>query len=245
MGLIGGVGLGIGYITPVSTLIKWFPDRRGMVTGMTIMGIGGGAIIGSPLADMLIKHFHAANPGSVGVWKTLTVMGLGYLLFMLGGAFGYRVPPAGWAPEGWATPTAKNAMIASGHVHLRDAHKTFQFWMLWLVLALNVSAGIGVLALASPMLQEIFGGALIGQPGVALGSFDAGQKAGVAAVAAGFVGLLSLFNIAGRFFWASMSDKLGRKLTYAIFFVLGRGSMRRRHGPPISAAGRCSSPSSA
>jgi MFS family permease len=221
MGLIGGVGLGIGYITPVSTLIKWFPDRRGMATGMAIMGFGGGAMIGSPLADLLIKHFHAANPGSVGVWETLTVMGLGYVLFMLGGAFGYRVPPAGWAPDGWTTPTAKNAMIASGHVHLRDAHKTFQFWMLWLVLALNVSAGIGVLALASPMLQEIFGGALIGQPGVALGSLDAGQKAGVAAVAAGFVGLLSLFNIAGRFFWASMSDKLGRNLTYAIFFVLG------------------------
>lgn len=221
MGLIGGVGLGIGYITPVSTLIKWFPDRRGMATGLAIMGFGGGAMIGSPLADMLIKHFHAANPASVGVWETLAVMGVGYLLFMLGGAFGYRVPPAGWRPEGWTAPATKSGMIASGHVHLRDAHKTFQFWMLWLVLCLNVSAGIGVLALASPMLQEIFGGALIGQPGVALGQLDAGAKGQVAAIAAGFVGLLSLFNIMGRIFWASMSDRLGRKLTYSIFFLLG------------------------
>ena len=221
MGLIGGVGLGIGYITPVSTLIKWFPDRRGMATGLAIMGFGGGAMIGSPLADLLIKHFHGANPASVGVWETLAVMGLGYVVFMLGGALGYRVPPKDWAPEGWTPPASKTGMIASGHVHLDDAHKTPQFWLLWLVLGLNVSAGIGVLALASPMLQEIFGGALIGQPGVALGQLDAGAKGQVAAIAAGFVGILSLFNIVGRIFWASMSDKLGRKLTYAIFFLLG------------------------
>ncbi|UMY19849.1 OFA family MFS transporter [Methylobacterium organophilum] len=219
MGLIGGIGLGLGYISPVSTLIKWFPDRRGMATGMAIMGFGGGAMIGSPLADTLIKTFR--SPESAGVWQTLVVMGIGYLLFMLGGAFGYRVPPAGWAPEGWTPPAAKNAMIASGHVHLRDAHKTPQFWLLWLVLCLNVSAGIGVLALASPMLQEIFGGKLINLPEVGFGQLDAGQKTQVAAIAAGFVGLLSLFNILGRFFWASMSDKLGRKLTYAIFFGLG------------------------
>ncbi|MBE7248806.1 MAG: MFS transporter, partial [Actinomycetospora chiangmaiensis] len=204
MGLIGGVGLGLGYISPVSTLIKWFPDRRGMATGMAIMGFGGGAMIGSPLADSLIKGFRTAD--SAGVWQTLAVMGVGYILFMLGGAFGYRVPPAGWRPDGWTSPTAKNAMIASGHVHLRDAHKTFQFWMIWLVLFLNVSAGIGVLALASPMLQEIFGGELIGLPGTGFSALDAGQKAQVAAIAAGFVGLLSLFNILGRFFWASMSD---------------------------------------
>ncbi len=162
MGLIGGIGLGLGYISPVSTLIKWFPDRRGMATGMAIMGFGGGAMIGSPLADTLIKSFRTAD--SAGVWQTLAVMGVGYILFMLGGAFGYRVPPAGWRPDGWTAPASKNAMIASGHVHLRDAHKTFQFWMIWLVLFLNVSAGIGVLALASPMLQEIFGGELIGLP---------------------------------------------------------------------------------
>jgi len=219
MGLIGGVGLGLGYISPVSTLIKWFPDRRGMATGMAIMGFGGGAMIGSPLADGMIKTFR--GPDSVGVWQTLAVMGVGYLIFMLGGAFGYRVPPAGWRPDGWTTPSAKSAMIASGHVHLRDAHKTFQFWMIWLVLFLNVSAGIGVLALASPMLQEIFGGELIGLPGTGFSALDAGQKAQVAAIAAGFVGLLSLFNILGRFFWASMSDRIGRKGTYAIFFALG------------------------
>jgi MFS family permease len=219
MGLIGGIGLGLGYISPVSTLIKWFPDRRGMATGMAIMGFGGGAMIGSPLADGLIKTFRSAE--SVGVWQTLAVMGLGYIVFMLGGAFGYRVPPPGWRPDGWTPPASKNAMIASGHVHLRDAHKTFQFWMIWLVLCLNVSAGIGVLALASPMLQEIFGGALIGLPGTGFTALDAGQKAQVAAIAAGFVGLLSLFNILGRFFWASMSDRIGRKLTYAIFFALG------------------------
>ena len=219
VGFIGGIGLGIGYISPVSTLIKWFPDRRGMATGMAIMGFGGGAMIGSPLADSLIKSFRTAD--SAGVWQTLAVMGVGYILFMLGGAFGYRVPPAGWRPDGWTAPAAKNAMIASGHVHLRDAHKTFQFWMIWLVLFLNVSAGIGVLALASPMLQEIFGGELIGLPGTGFSALDAGQKAQVAAIAAGFVGLLSLFNILGRFFWASMSDRIGRKVTYAIFFALG------------------------
>jgi len=220
MGLIGGIGLGLGYISPVSTLIKWFPDRRGMATGMAIMGFGGGAMIGSPLADLLIKTFR--TPDTAGVWQTLAVMGVGYLLFMMAGAFGYRVPPAGWKPEGWTPPAAStNAMIAAGHVHLRDAHKTFQFWMIWLVLCLNVSAGIGVLALASPMLQEIFGGALIGQPGTALAALDGGQKAQVAAIAAGFVGLLSLFNILGRFFWASLSDRIGRKVTYATFFLLG------------------------
>ncbi|CAO4176327.1 OFA family MFS transporter [Methylorubrum populi] len=219
MGLIGGIGLGLGYISPVSTLIKWFPDRRGMATGMAIMGFGGGAMIGSPLADTLIKTFRTAD--TAGVWQALAVMGAGYLVFMISGALGYRVPPAGWQPEGWTPPAAKNAMIASGHVHLDQAHKTPQFWLLWLVLCLNVSAGIGVLALASPMLQEIFGGQLIGQPGLSFGQLDAAQKGQVAAIAAGFVGLLSLFNILGRFFWASMSDRIGRKTTYVIFFGVG------------------------
>ena len=219
LGLIGGIGLGLGYISPVSTLIKWFPDRRGMATGMAIMGFGGGAMIGSPLADILIKGFRTAD--TAGVWQTLAVMGVGYLVFMTAGSFGYRVPPTGWRPDGWTPPAATNAMIAAGNVHLEDAHKTFAFWMIWLVLCLNVSAGIGVLALASPMLQEIFGGALIGQPGVGFSALDGGQKAQVAAIAAGFVGLLSLFNIIGRFFWASMSDRVGRKATYATFFALG------------------------
>ncbi|PVE55417.1 OFA family MFS transporter [Rhizobium rhizogenes] len=218
-GVIGGVGLGLGYISPVSTLIKWFPDRRGMATGMAIMGFGGGAMIGAPLANLLMGYFKTDT--TVGVWQTFVVMALIYFIFMMAGAFGYRIPPAGWRPEGWTPPAAKSAMITTRHVHLRDAHKTKQFWLIWAVLCLNVSAGIGVIGMASPMLQEIFAGSLIGQPGVAFADLDAAQKAQIAAIAAGFTGLLSLFNIGGRFFWASMSDKIGRKNTYFCFFILG------------------------
>ena len=218
-GVIGGIGLGLGYISPVSTLIKWFPDRRGMATGMAIMGFGGGALIGAPLADMLMNHFR--GPGTVGVWQCFLVLAALYAVFMLAGTFGYRVPPANWAPEGWTASTARRGMVTRRNVHLRDAHRTPQFWLIWAVLCLNVSAGIGVLGLASPMLQEIFAGSLIGHPEVRFGTLDASQKVAVATIAAGFVGLLSLFNIGGRFFWASISDKIGRKLTYATFFVLG------------------------
>ncbi|MES5045871.1 OFA family MFS transporter [Rhizobium nepotum] len=218
-GVIGGVGLGLGYISPVSTLIKWFPDRRGMATGMAIMGFGGGAMIGAPLANLLMNTFKTEI--SVGVWQTFVVMALIYFVFMMAGAFGYRIPPAGWRPEGWTAPAAKSAMITNRHVHLRDAHKTKQFWLIWAVLCLNVSAGIGVIGMASPMLQEIFAGSLIGLPGVGFAELDVGQKGQIAAIAAGFTGLLSLFNIGGRFFWASMSDKIGRKNTYFCFFVLG------------------------
>ena len=219
-GVIGGIGLGLGYISPVSTLIKWFPDRRGMATGMAIMGFGGGALIGAPLANNLMTHF--ASPDSVGVWQTFVVMGVIYFVFMMGGALGYRVPPAGWQPEGWTQPSASKGMITSRDVDLKDAHRTPQFWMVWVVLCFNVSAGIGgVIGLASPILQEIFAGKLIGAPDVGFLQLDAGQKAAVAAIAAGFAGLLSLFNIVGRFFWASISDTIGRKLTYATFFVLG------------------------
>ncbi|EKF19577.1 OFA family MFS transporter [Nitratireductor pacificus] len=219
-GVIGGIGLGLGYISPVSTLIKWFPDRRGMATGMAIMGFGGGAMIGAPLADMLMNMFKTAD--SVGVWQTFLVMAAIYFVFMMGGAFGYRIPPAGWRPQGW-TPPAKSAksMITARHVHLRDAHKTKQFWLIWAVLTLNVSAGIGVIGMASPMLQEIFGGRLIGLPELTFGQLDASQKTAIAAIAAGFAGLLSLFNIGGRFFWASLSDKIGRKNTYYAFFLIG------------------------
>ena len=140
-GVIGGVGLGLGYISPVSTLIKWFPDRRGMATGMAIMGFGGGAMIGAPLANLLMNSFKTET--SVGVWQTFVVMALIYFVFMMAGAFGYRIPPAGWRPEGWTAPAAKSAMITTRHVHLRDAHKTKQFWLIWAVLCLNVSAGIG------------------------------------------------------------------------------------------------------
>ncbi|OYX33789.1 MAG: MFS transporter [Caulobacterales bacterium 32-69-10] len=218
-GVLGGIGLGLGYISPVSTLVKWFPDRRGMATGMAIMGFGGGAMIGSPLANLLMGHFRTAQ--SVGVWQTFVVLALVYFAFMMAGAFGYRVPPEGWAPAGW-TPSAKaRSLVSTGAVHLRNAHKTPQFWLIWGVLCLNVSAGIGVLALASPMLQEIFGGRLIGRPDLAFTALDPDQLKAIAAIAAGFTGLLSLFNIAGRFFWASLSDKIGRKVTYFCFFGLG------------------------
>jgi MFS family permease len=221
-GVLGGIGLGLGYISPVSTLIKWFPDRRGMATGMAIMGFGGGAMIGAPLAQMLMAHF--ANAGSPGVWQTFALMGGIYFVFMIGGAFGYRVPATGWQPPGW-TPPAENlkAMITHGQVHLKDVHRTAAFWCIWVVLCMNVSAGIGVLSMASPMLQEIFGGSLIGQNGTALAALNAQQRGAVAAIAAGFTGLLSLFNIGGRFFWASLSDHIGRKATYVVFFVLGIG----------------------
>jgi MFS family permease len=218
-GVIGGIGLGLGYISPVSTLVKWFPDRRGMATGMAIMGFGGGAMIGSPLANILMNYFK--TPSSVGVWQTFVTMAAIYFLFMMAGAFGYRVPPAGWRPEGWTPPSTSNSMITSGNVHLKDAHKTPQFWLIWWVLCLNVSAGIGVIGMASPMLQEVFGGSLLGKPDLGFAALDADQKKLIATIAAGFVGLLSLFNIGGRFFWASLSDKLGRKLTYFTFFGLG------------------------
>ncbi len=218
-GVIGGVGLGLGYISPVSTLIKWFPDRRGMATGMAIMGFGGGAMIGAPLANLLMNAFK--TDVTAGVWQTFLVMAAIYFCFMMGGAFGYRIPPAGWRPEGWTPPASKSTMITTKHVHLRDAHKTTQFWLIWLVLCLNVSAGIGVIGMASPMLQEIFGGRLIGQPDLTFSQLGTDQKAAIAAIAAGFTGLLSLFNIGGRFFWASLSDKIGRKNTYYTFFVLG------------------------
>lgn len=220
-GIIGGIGLGLGYISPVSTLIKWFPDRRGMATGMAIMGFGGGAMIGSPLATNLMNYFKTdVDPG---VWQAFLALAAIYLVFMMIGAFNYRLPPSGWKPEGWTAPTAANAMITSNHVHLDNAHKTPQFWLLWIMLTMNVSAGIGIIGAASPMLQETFGGALINQP--ELGYFDVKKDvalvAAAGAVGAGFVGLISLMNIFGRIAWASSSDKLGRKPTYFIFFVLG------------------------
>ena len=219
-GVIGGIGLGLGYISPVSTLIKWFPDRRGMATGMAIMGFGGGAMIGSPLAADLMKHF--ATPTSVGVSETLVVMALVYFVFMIAGAFGYRVPVTGWKPEGWAPPAdqGSNTMITQRHVHASTVWRIPQFWLLWMVLCMNVSAGIGVIGMASPMLQEVFGGSLI-DVSAKFGDLDKTQLADIATVAAGFTALLSLFNIGGRFFWASQSDKLGRKTTYVVFFVLG------------------------
>jgi MFS family permease len=217
-GVIGGCGLGLGYISPVSTLIKWFPDRRGMATGMAIMGFGGGAMIGAPLADILMKHF--ATPTDVGVAKTFIAMGLIYFVAMMCGAFGYRLPPPGWRPLGWTPPALQGAMITSRNVHVSQAWRTPQFWLLWMVLCMNVSAGIGVIGIASPMIQEIFGGRLIGVPG-SLNELTQTQKAQLATICAGFAALLSLFNIGGRIGWASLSDYIGRKRTYFIFFALG------------------------
>jgi MFS family permease len=217
-GAIGGIGLGLGYISPVSTLIKWFPDRRGMATGMAIMGFGGGALIGAPLANQLINYFR--TPTDVGVWPTFLTMAAIYAVFMVAGSLGYRVPPDGWRPAGFTAVTTRK-LISPHNVALNDAHRTPQFWLIWLVLCLNVTAGIGVISVASPMLQEIFGGSLIGTAGMKLAELNDEQRRAVAAVAAGFTGLISLFNIGGRFFWASISDRIGRKLTYATFFVLG------------------------
>jgi MFS family permease len=199
-GVLGGIGLGLGYISPVSTLIKWFPDRPGMATGLAIMGFGGGAMIASPLATMLMNRFK--TPTSEGVAQTLVTMGLIYFAFMMFGVFTVRVSPPGWAPAGH-TPKKEATMVTTGNVLVNEAIRTPQFWLLWVVLCMNVTAGIGVLSVASPMIQEMF-------PGII-----------TATAAAGFVGLLSLANMGGRFFWSSLSDYLGRKRTYAIFFLLG------------------------
>jgi MFS family permease len=217
--VVCGIGQGLGYITPVSTLIKWFPDRRGMATGFAIMGYGGGAMIGAPLAVWLMAHF--ASNGIPGVWQTLIVMGVIYFVFMSAGALGFRVPPAGWQPMGWTPPTAEaaKAMITRRNVHLEQSWKTPQFWLIWGVLCLNVTAGIAVISMASPMLQDVFGAKLVGAGSAA--ALTAAQKAAIVAAAAGLVGLISLFNALGRIFWASLSDKIGRKNMYYTIFVLG------------------------
>ena len=215
--IVGGIGQGLGYITPVSTLIKWFPDRRGMATGMAIMGYGGGAMVGAPLAVWLMKYFGETTSHSAG--PALIAMGLIYFVAMSLGAFGFRVVPNGWRPAGWTPPTDKaHAMITRGHVHLNVAWKTPQFWLLWSVLFLNVTAGIGVISMASPMFQDVFGAKLLGGAG---GEPNAAQKAAIVAAAAGLVGLISMFNSLGRLGWASLSDKIGRKNTYCVFFILG------------------------
>ncbi|HUY03044.1 MAG TPA: OFA family MFS transporter [Rhodocyclaceae bacterium] len=200
-GVIGGIGLGLGYVSPVSTLIKWFPDRRGMATGMAIMGFGGGAMIGAPMSVYLMNYFKSAT--SVGVAETFVVMGIVYFISMTIGSLAIRVPAEGWKPEGWTAPAADNKLITNKHVHIDQAMKTSQFYLIWLVLCLNVTAGIGVLGQASVMIQEMFKGSV------------------TPATAAGFVGLMSLFNMGGRFVWSSASDYIGRKNTYYVFFVLG------------------------
>jgi MFS family permease len=201
-GVLGGIGLGLGYISPVTTLIRWFPDRPGMATGMAIMGFGGGAMIASPLSTLLMAHFKSAT--APGVTSTFVTLGMLYFCFMMIGVFTIRVPRPEWRPQMWLTADHPAAFAAPpGNVTAKRAIRTPQFWLLWAVLCLNVTAGIGVLGQASPMIQEMFPGSI------------------TPAAAAGFVGLLSLANMVGRFFWSSLSDYIGRKGVYATFFLLG------------------------
>jgi len=261
-GVIGGCGLGLGYVSPVSTLIRWFPDRRGMAAGMAIMGFGGGAIIGAPAKEYLLKLFYRApeylgrldglelvteggvryanvagqlrevvvvganeieqmivagppgvylaGTGTVGVAQTFFTLGLIYFFVMVAAAFSYRLPAPGWKPSGWTPPDAsrrEKKMITAGNVDIDEALKTPQFYQLWIVLCFNVTAGIGVLGVAKTMMSEIFGTTL---PSMVDGAF-----------AATYVMMISVFNMIGRFFWASTSDYLGRRNTYWVFFALG------------------------
>lgn len=201
-GLVGGIGLGLGYIAPVSTLVKWFPDRPGMATGMAIMGFGGGALIGSPLAQELMKHFSATGTAGAGTGPTLLTMAALYAFFMIAGAVIVRVPAPDWHPQGWTPkPQTTGGMVTTASVAADTAWKTPQFWLLWTVLCMNVSAGIGILGRAADMCQDMFGVS--------------------AAIGAGFTGLLSIFNMGGRFIWSSTSDLTGRKAVYCIYFILG------------------------
>ena len=202
-GVVGGVGLGLGYISPVSTLIKWFPDRPGLATGLAIMGFGGGAMIGGPLGNLLMAHYAAAHQPAVPfAWLTMGVL---YFVFMMYGVFTIRVPRESWKPAGWTQPASKSALISAHSVDVTHAWRTPQFWLLWVVLFTNVTAGIGILEQAAPMIQDFFKGHI------------------GATAAVGFVGILSLLNMGGRFFWAAVSDYIGRKTTYFIFFTVGAG----------------------
>jgi MFS family permease len=215
-GVIGGIGLGIGYISPVSTLIKWFPDRPGLATGMAIMGFGGGALVASPLSRQLMSWYDPAydpaTPGSVpsgaAVAALFFTFAAVYLVFMMFGAFIVRVPAEGWRPAGWDPASVKRkSLVTTESVSAANAVKTPQFWLLWVVLFCNVTAGIGILEQAAPMIQDFF---------------RTGDTSTVAATAAaGFVGVLSLFNMAGRFVWSSTSDYIGRKPIYMVYLGVG------------------------
>ncbi|MBG6215910.1 MFS family permease [Arthrobacter sp. CAN_A6] len=214
-GVIGGIGLGIGYISPVSTLIKWFPDRPGLATGMAIMGFGGGALIASPLSTQLLR-FYDPNSSAEGwvasgdsVAKLFLTLAAVYLVYMLFGAFTIKVPAADWKPEGFDPSTLKSKpLVTSDNVSAKNAIKTKQFWLVWIVLFCNVTAGIGILEQASPMIQDFFRGA-------------DGSTAVTVAVAGGFVGLLSIANMGGRFVWSSTSDIIGRKRIYMVYLGVG------------------------
>ena len=211
-GVIGGIGLGIGYISPVSTLIKWFPDRPGLATGMAIMGFGGGAMIASPLSRNLLDLYDPVMEGGVAsgdaVGKLFLTLGIGYLVVMLFGAWLVRVPAPGWRPAGFDPSTVKSkALVTTESVSANNALKTPQFWLLWIVLFCNVTAGIGILEQAAPMIQDFFR--------------EGGSSTVAASAAAGFVGFLSLCNMAGRFVWSSTSDIIGRKNIYIVYLGLG------------------------
>ncbi|WP_286690139.1 MULTISPECIES: OFA family MFS transporter [unclassified Aeromicrobium] len=213
-GVIGGIGLGIGYISPVSTLIKWFPDRPGLATGMAIMGFGGGAMIASPLSSTLLGWYDSSYDTATGlasgsaVAKLFVTLGLVYLVVMLFGAWLVRVPADGWAPRGFDPSTAKKkALVTTESVSANNAVRTPQFWLLWVVLFCNVTAGIGILEQAAPMIQDFFR--------------DGQDSTVAAAAAAGFVGFLSLCNMAGRFVWSSTSDVVGRKNIYVLYLGVG------------------------
>ncbi len=258
-GVLGGCGLGLGYISPVSTLIRWFPDRRGMATGIAIMGFGGGAMIAKFMIGPIIRAYYNApeyvgkiadvnlmteagrrvvehagqlkevvvigandvanmfvpgpegvylvGTGDIGVAQTFFTLGAIYFVIMLIAAFSYRVPKEDWLPEGYVVPDETKGMITEHDVHIDEALKTPQFWQLWIMLCLNVTAGIGVIAVAKTMMKDIFGGAL---PDIVNLEF-----------AATYVLMISAFNMVGRFCWASTSDYIGRKNTYFIFFGLG------------------------
>ena len=209
-GVIGGIGLGIGYISPVSTLIKWFPDRPGLATGMAIMGFGGGAMIASPLSTKLLDFYDSGTGvfSGAAVAKLFLTLGVVYLIVMLFGAWLVRVPPDGWRPKGFdQTAVEEKALVTTENVSASNAVRTPQFWLLWTVLFCNVTAGIGILEQAAPMIQDFF---------------REGDKSSVAAAAAaGFVGVLSLCNMLGRFVWSSTSDIVGRKTIYVVYLGLG------------------------
>ncbi|MGX5358680.1 OFA family MFS transporter [Kocuria sp. KH4] len=214
-GVIGGIGLGIGYISPVSTLIKWFPDRPGLATGMAIMGFGGGALIASPLSAALLNVYDPESGGQGwvasgdAVGKLFLTFAVVYLAYMLFGAFTIKVPADGWKPEGFDPSTvATKALVTTNHVSANNAIRTRQFWLVWIVLFCNVTAGIGILEQAAPMIQDFFRQA-------------DGASLVTAGVAGGFVGLLSIGNMGGRFVWSTTSDIVGRKRIYMIYLGVG------------------------
>jgi MFS family permease len=205
-GFVGGIGLGMGYISPVSTLIKWFPDRPGLATGLAIMGFGGGAFIASALSNTLLDFYSTTGPDELptdGLVLTFLTLAIIYAVFMTFGVLTVRIPRDGWKPEGWKPSTDSGGMRTTAHVSATESLRTRQFWFLWIVLFTNVTAGIGILEQAAPMIQDFFPDEV--SP----------------AAAAGFVGLLSLFNMAGRLGWSSTSDVIGRKPTYMIFLGVG------------------------